>query len=294
MASVRIGAWQTVSSEGGDRLAIDGNRIAVCGAARLSVWQDHARLASVDSPSPAPGAPRFIGSRIYWGPGFYDLQSGAYRWLENTVPPTQPAQRERCNVYAWSPRGNCVLGCFSTGDSARPVRVTLFSGHSGEKVADLWQGVGLPPHAAWIGEHAAVVGFHDLRVYGLSGEHLADVEVHGGVIVALDAVMGERRLIAVDQARAMHWIDAATWSVRDSWPGPWLSGAVSPDGLLAAALEPWGKLHFACLEDDHFKVVGHTDADPNAINVALTRGQIVTVGGGELRWANLRVDCGPF
>jgi len=294
MTSIRIGAWQTVSSEGGDRVALDGNRIAVCGVARLSVWQDHTRLASADAPSPAPGAPRFLCSRVYWGPGLYDLESGTYQWLENTAPRAQPLQRERCHVYAWSPRGDWILGCFGTGDSAHSVRVTLFNGRSGEKVADLSHGVGLPPQAAWIGEQAAVVGFRDLRVYGLSGEHLADVELHGADIVALDAAIGERRLMVVEQARAIHWIDTAAWSVQESWPGPWLSGAVSPDGQLAAALEPWGKLHFAFLEDGHFKVAGHADADSSAITLALTRTRIATAGGGKLRWADLSVDGHPF
>lgn len=58
-----------------------------------------------------------------------------------------------------------------------------------------------------------------------------------------------------------------------------------------AALEAWGKLHFACLENDRFQPAVQTIADPQAVALALTETRIATVGGGEFHQANLLLSC---
>jgi hypothetical protein len=291
MASIQINSWQTLPSEGGESLALAGERLAVGGQGRLCVWQGSTRLTTVNAPSPAPGMPRFSGERVYWGPGFVDLTTDNYTRLEGTQPAMMPGGGERPHVYAWSPQGEFLLGSFSTNDALRPVRVKLFDGRNGEAVATLWEGSGLSPQAAWLGERAAVVGFGDPRVFDYSGRHLADIPLAGATIVAIEATTDERRLIVVDLNRSISWIDIETWTVLDCWPGPWLHGAVSPDGRFVAVLEPWGKLHFACMESDRFKPAGQATADPKAFALAIALDELAIVGGGEVHRASLKVDC---
>jgi len=291
MASIEIGAWQSLPSEGGEQLAFDGERMAVAGSARLCVWQGKTRLATVDALSPSPGAPRFVGERVYWGPGFVDLHSGAYTRLEYAAPLVRPGDGEHPHVYAWSTLGDRLLGSYTTGDRQHPVRVALFNVGDANKVATLWNGGGLAPQAAWLGRRAAVAGFSNPQVFDFSGKRIAEIALDGAIVVAFDATTAERRLIAVDQNRALAWVDTERWTILDRWPGPWLHGAVSPDGRFVAVLEPWGKLHFACLEGDRLRFAGQTAADPNAVALALTPNRIATVGGGEVRWASLMVEC---
>lgn len=291
MPSIQITSWEMLPSEGGGSLTIAGDRMAVGGSARLSVWQGDTRIASVDAPSPAPGTPRFVGNRVYWGPGVVDLPSGKYTLFVGAQPAIRPERGERPQVYTWSPQGDRLLGSFSTGDPICPVRVTLFNGQTGTAVATLWEGSGLPPQAAWLGTDAVVVGFGDPRVFDHTGKYLGDIALGGATIAAIEATTDERRLIAIDLNRTIAWIDSETWTVLDRWSGPWLHGTVSPDGRFVAVLEPWGKLHFACLEGDRFKPIGQAPCDPNAVALALTLSEIATVGSGEVRWASLRIDC---
>jgi hypothetical protein len=288
---IEIKSWDVLPSEGGESIALDGERMAVGGTARLCVWQGRTRLATVVAQSPAPGPPRFFGEFVYWGPGFLDLASDSYTLLEGAQTDVRPGGGERPLLYAWSPRGERFLGSFSTGDPQRPVRVTLFCGQTGNVVATLWKGSGLPPQSAWLGDDVCVVGFGDPRVFDHSGKHLADIALGGATISCLLATTGERRLIVIDLNRSVALIDTETWAVLDRWCGPWLHGAVSPDGRFVTMLEPWGKLHFACLEGDRFEPVGLAAIDPKAIGVAVTPDEVATVGGGEVGRAELSVEC---
>lgn len=289
-SSVQTGPWRELPSEGGGSLAFAGARMAVGGAARLTVWEGDTRLAVADAPWPAPGTPRFAGERVHWGPGFLDLASGRYTTLEGALPAVWPGSGERAQVHAWSPRGDRLVAAFGSADPVHPVRVSLFDGEGG-LVAVLREGSGSPPQAAWVGEHAAVVGLGDPLVFGRSGSRVAEVPLGGGTVTTLAATADERRLLAVDLNRAAAWIDTETWTVLDRWPGPWLHGAVSPDGRVVAVLEPWGKLHFACIQGDRFRPAGEAPCDPGAIAIALPPGEIATVGGGLARRAALRIDC---
>jgi hypothetical protein len=290
MALIQIGSWQTLLSNGASVIAFDGKRMAAAGSARLKVWQGNTLLATADASFPAPGAPRFASQRVYWGAGFLDLGSGRYTRIAGAEPVARPGTGERPHVYAWSPQGDRMIGSFSTGDPRRPVRVTLFRGQTGVEEATLFDGTGLPPSAAWFGARAAVVGFSDPQVFDRSGAPMARIALGGGTIACIDATGGEQRVIVVDLNRAIHWIDPATWTVLDRWPGPWMHGAVSQDGRLIAVLEPWGKLHFASMEEDRFRPAGQIAVDDRAVAVALNPGEIATVGGGEVRRASLRID----
>jgi hypothetical protein len=291
MPPVQVGSWQTLPSEGGDTVVLDGARMAVSGQARLCIWRGENRLATVDAPTPSPGKPRFAGDRVYWGPGFLDLNSGLYTQLPGAQAAMRPGFGERALVYAWSRRCDLLLGSFGTGNSLRPTRVTLFDGRSGTAVAALWEGSGLPPQAAWFGERALVVGFGDPRVFDHSGQHVVDIILGGATIVSIEPAFRERRLMVIDLNRSVVWIDTETWSVLDRWLGPWMQGAISENGRFVAMLEPWGKLHFACIEDDRIRPVGRVDVDPRAVALVLAQDRVITVGGGTVGWADLTVNC---
>ena len=290
MSSIQIDSWRVRPSDGGASLALDQDRMAIASSARLCVWQGGTRVANVEALFSSPGIPRFVGQKVYWGPGFLDLVSGEYRRLENAQPTMWPGGGERAHVYAWSPSGDRLVASFSTGDPNHPVRATLFSGETGATVASLWEGNRLPPQAAWVGEHAAVVGLNTPEVFDHSGKHIATIVLDGANVAAIDAPRNERRLMVLDLNRTISWIDTATWGILDTWSGPWLHASVSPDGRLVAALEAWGKVHFARTENDKFSFVGSADIDSNAVSLALSDDQIATVGGGEVGWATLTVD----
>jgi len=232
----------------------------------------------VNAPAPAPGTPRFAGNRVYWGPGFVDLASGSYQLLEDAVPEAVPDGGDFPNDYAWSPGGERLLACFSSG-------TRLYDGRTGACVATIATEPGLAPQGAWSGERAAVLATGNPRVVDVSGRLIADIPLHGGVIAAIAADDAERRLIIVDVNRAVAWIDTSTWTVLDLWPGPWMHGALSPDGRLVAALAHDGIIHFAHLDGDRFAPAGQVHAHPSTIAITLCRDEIVTVGGGELRRA---------
>jgi hypothetical protein len=139
-----------------------------------------------------------------------------------------------------------------------------------------------------------VVGFSDPRVFDHSGRQLGDIAIGAGIIAAIEATTDERRLIIVDLNRAVALIDTQTWEILDRWPGPWLHSSLSPDGRFLGALEPGGKLHFACLDGDRFRPAGQIAVDSRAITLAVAAGDIAVVGGGEVRRASLRIDCGAL
>jgi len=292
MDAIQVNSWQALPSEGGESLALAGDFMAVSGQARLCVWQGGTRLAAVDAPSPAPGKPRFYGDRVYWGPGFLDIITSRYTCLRAAQAEARPGGGERPYVYAWSAAADRLVGSFSSNDKDRPVRVTLFDGHSGDPMANLWEGSGLAPAAAWLGRQAIVVGFSDPRVFDHSGSHVRDIAIGGGSIAAIEATTDERRLIIVDLNRTVALIDTETWEILDRWPGPWLHSSLSPDGRFLAALEPGGNLHFACLDGDRFRPAGQIAIDSRAIALAIAAGEIAVVGGGEVRRASLQIDCG--
>jgi hypothetical protein len=293
MPSIQIGSWQTLSAEGGGTIALDGDRTAVAGPAHLVVWSGAKRVCASDAPWPAHGAPRFLGDCVLWGPGALDLNSGEYKLLEETRPTTWPGGGEHPSVHAWSAQGDRMLVSYSTGDSARPTRVTLFEGNTGKAVATLWHGIELPPQAAWVGRQAAVVGFRDLRVFDASsGAERGTVALDAGTITRLDADTDERHLIAVDLNRSIMWIDPDSWLVIDCWKGRWQDAAIAPGGRYIAALDLSGRLHFACLADGRFHPIGDAAAGiryPGS--VALSEDSIGLVGDGVAARTMLVVEC---
>jgi hypothetical protein len=110
-----------------------------------------------------------------------------------------------------------------------------------------------------------VVGFSDPRVFDSSGIPVTKIALGAGTIACIEATAGEDRVIIVDPNRAIYWIDPATWSVLDRWPGPWMHG-------------------------DRFRPAGQIAVDDKAVAVGLNPGETATVGGGEVRRASLKID----
>lgn len=216
-----------------------------------------------------------------------DLTSGLYTPLPGATPAQVPGGAERAQTHAWSPGGEMLLGSFSTGDARCPVRVSLFNGRTAAVEAVLWEGTGVPPQTAWMGEHWAIVGFDDLQVFDFSGRQVAELELGGGMIIAMEATWANR-LIALDLNRVVYWIDTQSWTVLDRWHGPWFHAAVSPDGSVVAALESRGKLQFAGMEEDRFRVIGSGEVNADSVAVALAHDRVVTVGGGYFYEAAVR------
>ncbi len=260
--------------------------MAVSGSARLNVWRGSTRVASASSFFPAPGTPRFLGRRVNWGAGFLDLDSGAYRRLEGAEPNCLPNAGERATVYAWAAQSDQVLGVFGTSDS---VRAAIYHGETGAPEATLFHGPGLAPVAAWLGQAAAVLGFANPKVFAWSGSVQAEITISGGQIASIAATSREDRLIIVDLNRAIYWIDAQSWTVLDVWHGPWFYGAVSGDGSVVAAIEPWGKLHLALMNEDRFSSIQPFSVDNGAISVALNRTKIAIAGGGTVSRADFQI-----
>jgi hypothetical protein len=259
--------------------------MAVASSARLRVWHGDSPGEIVQAPCPAPGIARFGGQKVYWGPGILDLASGEFRVIEDAKPEIWPGGGERPFVYAWSPAGDRLLASFSTANANHPSRTALFNGETGTLIATLPNGTGLPPQAAWLGRHAAVVGFNHPRVFDLAGRQIAVIAVEAGNVSNIAAPENESRLILLDLNRNICVVDTASWAILDTWRGPWMYAAVSPDGKVVAALEAWEKIHFARLQDDRVHPSSVVPIDPSAVAIALADDQIAAVGGGELRWA---------
>jgi len=221
-----------------------------------------------------------------------ELATGNYEAIQSALPARYPGGGERAQAYAWSPHGERLLASFSTGKSSHPTRVTLLDGMSGRVLAELFHGSSSAPQAAWLGARALVAGFENPRVYDHTGTPLAELGLGAAVVVSIAATDDERRLLAVDLNRGIAWIDTDTWTILDRWPGPWLHAAVSPDGRLVAAIEPWGKLHFSRMDGDRFNPIGVGRASPEAVALALRADEIATVGGGEVNIARLSVNAG--
>ena len=285
MSSIQIDSWRVRPSDGGALLALDQDRMAVASSARLSVWQGDTRVASVEVVFQSPGIPRFVGQKVYWD-RFLDWVPGEERRLKMLSP--------RCGSEEENAHMSCVVsvtGCRRFQHRRSESSGTrYFSGETGVTIASLWEGNRLPPRAAWVGEHAAVVGLSSPEVFDHSGKHVATIALDGANVASIDAPRNERRLMLLDLNRTISWIDTAKWAILDVWSGPWLHAAVSPDGRLVVALEAWGKVHFARIENDKFSFAGSAEIDSNAATLALTEDQIATVGGGEVRWASLAVD----
>ena len=130
-----------------------------------------------------------------------------------------------------------------------------------------------------------------LRVYDRAGGRLATIEFGGSTVVAIAATHSEDRMIAVELNRAIVLIDVRTWTILDRWTGQWQDAAVSPDGSFVVGLEPWGRLHCACIRDDRFAPLGEVAMDIKAAAVALGEDDIAVVGGGEVHRATLSINC---
>jgi hypothetical protein len=288
IAAVRIGPWEVVDAEGGGSVAVDARRLAVASQAHLAVWLDGQRLATADAPWPAPGKPRFAQDRVFWGPGVLDLRSGQYSVLVTPGPATWPGGSERPQVHAWSARGERLLVSYSTGDPARPTRVDLLEGADGRAIATRWSANALAPEAAWAGRDVAVVGFRDLEVLdATSGAVRGHVRLEAGSVISLDADAGERCLVAVDLNRAVFWVDLHELRIVDRWAGQWQDAAITPDGLLAVALDLAGRLHFADLGSRRFRPIGAADNVTVPGSVALGQDVLAVAGGGVAARAGL-------
>jgi hypothetical protein len=290
MPNIEIGDWQILPSEGGTRVVFGSEYMAVSGRSRLCVWRGKSRVITLDARYPSPGLPRFVGAAVHWGPAMIDLNSGTHTWIEAAIPAVLPSDVDVPHVYEWSPNGDWLLGGFSLHRS-HAVLVQLFQASTG-KTIKLWEGSGLAPEAAWLGDSAIVVESENPRVFDYSGNRRAEIVLHGGTLPAMSAARDERRLLITLLNRSLAWIDTTTWTTLDYWPGPWFYGAVSPDARFAVALEFGGKLQFAALKADRFEPVGMASAHDGAISLAVSSNAIATVGAGEVRWARLQVDVG--
>jgi hypothetical protein len=287
--AVRIGPWEAVTAEGGGSISLDGDRLAVASQAHLVVWLGQRRLGAAEAPWPAPGRPRFLGSRVLWGPGVLDLASGNYAPLAAARPEIWPGGGERPHVHAWSALGERLLVSYSTGDPARPTRIVLFDGASGRAVLTRWHSDALPPEAAWVGRDVAAVGFRDLELLdAATGAERGRVALGAGTVTRLDTDAEERLLVAVDLNRAIFSIDLQAGRIVDRWEGRWLDAAVAPDGRLVVALDLAGGLHFASPAGGRFRLFGETAAQPGS--VALDRGVLGVAGGGIAARATLAID----
>ncbi len=288
--AVRIGPWEAVAAEGGGTVSLDGDRLAVASQAHMVVWLGRRRLGAAEAPWPAPGRPRFLGSRVLWGPGVLDLASGNYAPLAAARPEIWPGGGERPHVHAWSALGDRLLVSYSTHDPARPARIVLFDGVSGRTVLTRWHSDALPPEAAWVGRDVAAVGFRDLELLdAATGAERGRVALGAGTVTCLDADAEERLLVAVDLNRAIFSIDLQAGQIVDRWEGRWLDAAVAPDGHLVVALDLAGGLHFASLAAGRFRLLGEAAAAQPG-SVALDRGVLAVAGGGIAARATLAID----
>ena len=278
---VRIGRWQAVSAEGGGSVAVDARRLAVASQGHLVVWLGGQRQATAEAPWPAPGKPRLAGDRVLWGPGMLDIPSGRYAALPTARPEIWPGGGERPNVHAWSAPGDRLLVSYSTGDPARPTRISLFDGRDGRVIATHWSASARAPEAAWAGRDVVVAGFGDLEVLDAATGAVRDrIALGAGTVTSLDADAAERRLLAVDLNHAVVWIDLQELRVVDRWVGRWQDAAIAPDGRLAVAVDLAGLLHFAAFTPDRFQPLGEADNVVAPGSVALSRGVLAVAGGG--------------
>ncbi len=290
MRRLRIGSWQELPTEGGSAAAFHGDWLAVGGMARLLVWQGLTRVASVDAPWPAPGVPRFVGhERVCWGAGWLELASGRYTAIESARPRVMPMGGEFVLAYAWSPRGDVLLGSFGTAERRR---VALFDGRDGTLQATPVDELGLPAPAVWLGEHAAVIGLPDPLVFDRRGGRIATISLGGGQIGPISASADEQRILITDINRCLALVDSASWRIVTRWEGRWATGALSPDGRIAVALEPWGKLHLACVSRDRIEPAAAIPVDDAAVAVALDDERVATVSSSTVRWASLERESG--
>ena len=289
MTSVQIGQIQTMPSEGGQWIAVKEDKIAIAGRGRLCIWENQKKRWTFDSPTPSPGTPRFADDKVYWGPGFADLKTGAYTVLDIAKPVTRPGGGEIPYIYQWSVDGRQLVGIFGSADQAYPVRVSLFNSDT-LAIISLWREQGIPPGSAWLGEKTIVVGFGNPRVSDRSGKHITDIMIDASAINVIQSSLNEKRMVILDLNRNMFLIDTSTWTILDRWPGPWIHGAISPDGQFAAVLEPSGKIHFASLEADCFRQVGEKIVESLAVSIMITTNKIFIIGSGEFHQADLKID----
>jgi len=293
MGTIKIGPRKLIGPcEGGGVIALAGELTAIAGASHLVVWSRNRRIGGADAQWPAPGVPRILNDRVLWGPGVLDLRTGSYEVIEASRPEIRPGGGERPCVYAWSTDGTRMVATYATGESDRPTRINLFDSTLGQAIATLWHGNELPPQAAWVGRHLAVLGFCDPRVFDVTnGTSHGAVAVDAGTIVRFDSDFEELRLIAVDLNRSVISIDQREWTVVDRWEGQWYDAVISPDGRFVAALDSSGKLHFACLVQGHFCPIEKASDGARADSIALTNDSIGIVTGGFAMRLSLDVDC---
>lgn len=279
--SIELGSWSVVPSQGGSWIALDGDRVAVASPGRLVVRQGSRQVAEAVAPGPAPGVPRFVGDRVFWGSGVLDLTSGGYAALV----PTMPDGASRVKVHAWSPRGDHLVIATDRDDPARPTRVALLDGPSGTALATLWEGSAVTPTAAWVGLRVAVVGFTDPRVFDFTATEVARIPLAMGPVWRIDATHDETRILVT--GRDMVLVDASSWAILDRWRGPWIDGAISPGGRIAAGIDSAGRLQLAAVVADRFHPARTIPIEPPLAGVALADDAVAVVGSGELRLARL-------
>lgn len=281
--SLRVGSWSRFPAPGATAISYSASLIAAGGEAWLWVWDRAAKsrpIASASAFVPASGKPRFSGDLVYWGAGWLDLRSGQYTRLKEAEPEIRPSDSERPYAYAWSNAGNRLAASFAASGNCR---LTLYDPHDARRPIGLYHGPALPPSALWINSRTEIVaGFPAPQVFDATGTHAATLLIQGANIVAIESTEDERRLIVIDLNRAVHWVDGVTWQILDRWEGPWLTGAVSPDGRLAFMLDAEGAIHPAVLSHDRFVPLSEIKAPTGAIAIAIGDHELACTAEGEL------------
>src|SRR5947209_8337842 len=187
---IEIGEWQSLPSEGGDALALDGERVAIAGQGHLVVVEGRRGILSLDARSPSPGDPRFVGDRVYWGPGFVDLRTGRFEEWSGVVPSQVPGGSGRVQSYAWSSDGAALAASFT--DAGGRARVARFRAPPAKRETSLLDEQGLAPRALWVGRRAIVVGSPRPQVFDRDGAPMAEIALDGGAIARLRVDARER------------------------------------------------------------------------------------------------------
>ncbi|MDC0668247.1 hypothetical protein [Nannocystis radixulma] len=288
---MELGAWTTLSSEGGGAAVVVGEQtIAVGLGGHAVIWDGVRRVASVTGTSISPGRPRVVGGRVAWGPNLLALDAGTLESLKAAEPLHMPMDRgDVVRTYAWSGDGAWLARSVSThGGSAR---VTLHDGATGQEIVTAWAGSDLAPEALWVGPRWLAIGVRQPRVVDLEGRELATIDFGGTPLSHLEANLDERWLIGVELNRAIALIDTSNWAVIARWAGPWADAAIAPDGAAIVGLELGGKLRLACVDSGRLRELDTLTTFVGAVTVQLGAVDIAVVGSGEVRRASLRVAC---
>jgi hypothetical protein len=201
---------------------------------------------------------------------------------------------DRALSHGWSRVGERLVISFSMADPPNAARVVLVDGATGVRVATPWEAGDVAPEALWMGARTLVAGFREPRVWhwraaGGALEAMATLQdVHAGVVARIDATRDEKRILIVDQNRAVLLVDGTSWRVLDRWTGPWSDGALAPGGAFAVGLAFGGALCAASLAGDRFGTPCELATQGPDVGVSVSDDAVAVAGSGEWRRAALR------